>query len=295
MQDDKLVSYGVKVTQENKELLQNLMSELDVTGNEFMEALLDTFESESSKEYIAFAKEDYAALQKYTKSINTLFVSLGQKMQSEIDSNRDKFVKLSESKDNNIANQLEQIAQLKQQRDELQESVKQSKAYTDNQVNQISELTGLNKLLEQLNQSLTKERDQLQALVEKQSHSVTQLEELQEKVTLLEQDKSTLTEEKATLTEKNATLTNGIDNLSREHREQVSKLQADHKQAIELQKISLKNDYDELILKQREKHIDEIEEINATAQKDIRDIQIAYHRMTNGLSAQSKEKEEKSK
>lgn len=165
------VTFGVKVPEEMKNELSELMKESTVSGKEFMGMLIASYKLEKTKESAALFDGDLKELQSLIKRIQSLFINMIDKSSLEIEAIKGEGEKNLSDKENE-KKQFEETIQAHQSTiQQLQESIKVLENKNKQLENQLLESNEDIKTYKQQlkNQSLldTKYQDEIDALNDK--------------------------------------------------------------------------------------------------------------------------------
>ena len=165
------VTFGVKVPEEMKNELSELMKESTVSGKEFMGMLIASYKLEKTKESTALFDGDLKELQGIIKRIQSLFINMIDKSSLEIETIKGESEKKLSDKENEKKQFEETIEAHQATIHQLQENIKALEAKNKQLENQLIESNEDIKAYKQQlkNQSLldTKYQDEINALNEK--------------------------------------------------------------------------------------------------------------------------------
>jgi vacuolar-type H+-ATPase subunit C/Vma6 len=75
-------TWGVKVSEDLKEKIAKALQDSDMSGKEFIEALLQTYEIQKIKESQPVIKADFDELQTLTSRINGIYANIAERIES---------------------------------------------------------------------------------------------------------------------------------------------------------------------------------------------------------------------
>lgn len=122
------ITWGVKMSEEQKERLNELIEQSGLTAKEFMVEIMQIYELQKVKESVPEVTQDIGELQKLLQRIGSIYINIGERIHTLIRSKEAAYEKLLTEKDDVLAEQRENtcqlteaIEQLEAQTNELQE------------------------------------------------------------------------------------------------------------------------------------------------------------------------------
>jgi hypothetical protein len=85
MQDAKLTTWGVKVSDEVREKIKNAMEASGLQGKEFMESMVSLYEANMMKDSQPILAQDISELETITRRIISMYVGLGERIKTLVD------------------------------------------------------------------------------------------------------------------------------------------------------------------------------------------------------------------
>ncbi|MEG0014295.1 MAG: hypothetical protein RR744_04280 [Cellulosilyticaceae bacterium] len=145
------VTFGVKVPEEMKIELSDIMKNTDLSGKEFMNMLLTAYKLESNKKQQNFYAQDIEELQRLLNRIQGIYLNLGQKTEFIIEEKLQDGQKIIEEKELKLTEFLEKIDSLEKAVENKEKTLKESKKNIDemnkNHLGMINELDDSKKQL----------------------------------------------------------------------------------------------------------------------------------------------------
>ncbi|MEG0326329.1 MAG: hypothetical protein RR618_07330 [Cellulosilyticaceae bacterium] len=145
------VTFGVKVPEEMKIELSDIMKNTDLSGKEFMNMLLTAYKLESNKKQQNFYAQDIEELQRLLNRIQGIYLNLGQKTEFIIEEKLQDGQKIIEEKELKLTEFLEKIDSLEKAVEDKEKTLKESKKNIDemnkNHLGMINELDDSKKQL----------------------------------------------------------------------------------------------------------------------------------------------------
>ncbi|WP_069997708.1 hypothetical protein [Cellulosilyticum sp. I15G10I2] len=251
------VTFGVKVTEEMKNELSELMKINDLSGKEFMGLLLSTYKVEQVKQEDTLFANDMSELQILLQRIQNIYLNINEKSKILVSQNNKIF-----EEDIEVHKKEKDI--LKQKIQELNDQIQSLKTEQVQQTLLIKELKENHKQLKtQAEESQTQAKNYL-LLHKKFEQEVIKLEAQVEDLKRLEIEIEERNTENTALKNRNDDLASEIWFLKRE----VEKLQEEKNQLIFTHQLEIKNHLLEQKLELNEK-IEKLREENLDLQRDF--------------------------
>lgn len=196
------VTFGVKVPEELKDQINDMMKASGLVGREFMQQLVDSYIMEQDKVNIPEMAEEIKELQLLTHRINEIYMHIGARFQNIIDIKEKEKVKIE--------------TEIAKKQDAYEDEKKKYIMMIDNQKRQLSQLEEKHKEITSVNENLKKEiekaNDYNESYKELGKQYKDKIVELEEELENLKQYK----EENEQLRESNKVLQEQNDNLASE-------------------------------------------------------------------------------
>lgn len=235
------VTFGVKVPEEMKIELSELMKHTELSGKEFMGMLLATYKLESNKKEKTFYQEDISELQRLLNRIQAIYLNLGQKTEFMIEERLQEGLGEVQKKEEAIKSLEEEIEKLKEGLEEKEKALKKNE---DVMASFKQEQNAIKEELEQAKGQLKNN----QLLYKKYE---TEIERLQEEIagfgrlTLEIEERNTENQKLKTRNDELASdmwfLQREMDKLKEEREKDSVKLQEENKQLKQNYELELKN------------------------------------------------------
>jgi chromosome segregation ATPase len=236
-------TWGVKVPEELKERLSKAMQDADLSGKEFVETLLQTYELNMVKQSQYVFSADIEELQALTGRINMIYVNLAERIETLTREKEAQFQVQIESKESVLRvfdsknKELQQIIdEMKKQKDELgAENIELVK-----RIQELEEIGGTNKALVQ---EYKEKNDTLAGLLNEYKEYKTENDSLKEKMHT-ERQKLLHAEDSLKETWKSVReLTQKIEDMKSNHSEEMEKNLAKSELEKEKAILELRNEY----------------------------------------------------
>lgn len=212
---ENITTWSVKISEEQREKLSNMLQESGLQGKEFISNLINTYELSQIKTQRPEIAPDLQELEQITTRINSIYINIAERVNTILIDKDNSHKGTLEKKETIINQRDEKILKLEAKQKELEETIRQlekkieliNKEHTeaetnyDKQINQLTEINLSNKALveeyKQKNDTLTGLLSEYKIYKEKAQALITELEaekdhrkELQEKNKTLEDDLS---------------------------------------------------------------------------------------------------------
>lgn len=178
------VTFGVKVSEEMKIELSDIMKNTDLSGKEFMNMLLTAYKLESNKKQQNFYAQDIEELQRLLNRIQGIYLNLGQKTEFIIEERLQDGQNIVEEKESQLTELLGKIETLEKTLEDKEKMLEESKKNIDemnkNHLSMINELDDLKKQLKNnqlLYDKYESEIKQLQQTIERFKRLELEIEE----------------------------------------------------------------------------------------------------------------------
>jgi chromosome segregation ATPase len=285
---DSNAPFSVRMDQEDKQKLVQLIQESGKSNKEFMSVLLSAYELNKTKVEIPEIAEDLKGLEALTKQINDYYVNIGKRIENIQKSKDIEFTKETEVYKN-------RIEVLKAENDKLNvdyEGLQQSY----NNIN--IDYEECKKQLEQLQQSLKDKTLLVEEYKEKNDTMTGLLNEYKQYKTEVEEYKKILADSQA----KNIELNNSIKNkdsmieklndeivaVNQAKETTVQELNSKHDEVIETIKEKAEIQKDKAILALKAQYQQELQEIQNKYNESIQEYQTKYKQLLQELEQTKK-------
>lgn len=178
------VTFGVKVSEEMKIELSDIMKNTDLSGKEFMNMLLTAYKLESNKKQQNFYAQDIEELQRLLNRIQGIYLNLGQKTEFIIEERLQDGQNIIEEKESQLTELLGKIETLEKTLEDKEKMLEESKKNIDemnkNHLGVINELDDSKKQLKNnqlLYDKYESEIKQLQQTIERFKRLELEIEE----------------------------------------------------------------------------------------------------------------------
>lgn len=168
------VTFGVKVPEELKDQINDIMKSSGLVGREFMQQLVDLYMMETNKEQMPEMSEEIKELQLITHRINEIYINLGSRFQTIINMNEKEKSSIElevQEKLNNyseeIKNYIENLNEQKKVTLEIEEKYKAILKENEELKKEIQKLSDHNENYNQLNKEYRNKITKLEEEVEK--------------------------------------------------------------------------------------------------------------------------------
>lgn len=259
------VTFGVKVTEEMKNELSELMKTSDLNGKEFMHLLLTTYKIEQAKREDTLFESDIKELQMLLQRIQNIYLGVSEKSKVLLSQNMKQFEEGKKVQD-------EQNQLLKDQHTELQNQLSAKQLESTQYMEDLKTLKEENNQLSKQAEESKNQAKNYFLLHTKFEHEIKQLESKIEDFKRLEVEIEERNKENTTLKNRNDELASEVWFLKRE----VEKLNDEKTQFIITSDLQLKNSLLEQKLAFNEK-IEGLKEENLNIQRSFNEkLQIFY-------------------
>lgn len=228
-------TWGVKVSDELKDRIQNIIRDENTSSKDFIESLVSMYELNKVKYGDNLLKEEIEELESLTRRINSIFINTNSKVKTLVNDNQNRFDSVMESKLSLIDTLQENLIQIKNENEDI-------KSLNQELVNSKSELT-----------------KRVNELTEGNNNIKTLNEEYKSKIDTM----AGIVEEYRSYKENYVKLEHKIQELSRRNVEVEIQLKDKLKEAIEVNKVLQVNE---------ENHKVEIEKLNTAALEKLQAI-----------------------
>ncbi|WP_392486453.1 hypothetical protein ACER0A_006595 [Haloimpatiens sp. FM7315] len=144
------VTFGVKVNQELKEKLTSLMRTSGLQGKDFMQNLINIYETEKLKDSVPEVAQDINELQYLTSRINSIYINLAHRIDNIKDSNKESYENILQERNSALQNFEIALKDLKAKNELLSKNLTEFKNENKDlksELSQIQDTNSSNKLL----------------------------------------------------------------------------------------------------------------------------------------------------
>lgn len=270
--------WGVKVTEELKEEIQELVTESGLQNKDFLKQVINIYKIEKQKDKMPAIKEDFNALQELTRKINDLYIALANRVEIHTGSMQDEFEKELNSKQ-------EQIDKLASKEGSLKEELEAIKKVLDEKVNFINslkeEVNRVNKknqsqeeTIDLLKETLQSAKDQVKIYISHEAAYQQAISDIDITAQELKQSNSQIQQLTSELTDLKTSTNTKIEEI--EKQVEIEKRRLDLAKQEEL--LKLKKQHQEELDNQSKKYRENIDELNQTIKKNMEEFQIYINR-----------------
>jgi chromosome segregation ATPase len=298
-------TFGLKVPDELYNEASNLMSVLDVSGEEFLNTLIASYKTEKTKEQIPLVAKDIKELQGLTRRIFDIYLNLSYGIENIARDKEEEMNNKLEKKDSIIFSLQEELNQLTDKSENITTAFNEAvedKNILEKEVNQLTETLRSNKdliqeyknkndmLLGQLTQ-YEKYPEKLEATKEllnkQQADNIELSNNLKQAEQTIEQLNKAVDEAKTSHVSEvdmlNTSHSSEIDKLNTIHSVELDKLTKDHEADLKSLKDKLEIEKDKSILELKQIRQQEIEKIQNKHNTDISKYNAEYKKLLEEL------------
>lgn len=265
-------TYAVKINDEVKEKLQKLIDESNLSSKDFFADMISQFELASVKKQTPLLTADIDELMKLTTRINNIFINVGERISILQETCFQDIENATKEKESLIGLLQQQI-----------ESFKQDSVKTKMQVNELaSENETLKKAIDSTEKKYISETNQLKEVNQKNNEIMASYNEkidtlsgLVSEYKSFSDENKVLKDELAKMQKNNAQLQQENENLNlllTKNQLLVDELDKKYQQDIEYQREKLELSRDRMLLEQREKYSQEVDEIRSSYAEKINQL-----------------------
>ena len=284
------VTWGVKVSDELKEKLQDIIKSDFGSSKDFIESLVNLHELNKVKQDSNIFSDEVDELENLTRRVNNIFINANAKVKSMVADKDIKFSELMQGKTSLIDTLQQTINQLKNENGELV-------AFNDELVNlrnehsdRVNELTESNNNVKALNEEFKAKNDMLTGLLTKYEKYPEQIEAVKALLADAQSKNAELTDELKENVISIKGLTNRIEASDREHASVLDKLKADYQRDLQAARELEELEKGKAILKLKEDQQKEMELSNAKHNTAIAEYQEKYKTLLLELEQSRKAK-----
>lgn len=125
------VTFGVKVPEEMKIELSEIMKNTELSGKEFMNMLLTAYKLENNKKQQNFYAEDIGELQRLLNRIQGIYLNLGQKTEFVIEERLQDVQKVTEEKEKELSELLGKVSSLEKALQDKEKELQENQKHRD--------------------------------------------------------------------------------------------------------------------------------------------------------------------
>lgn len=277
------VTFGVKVPEELKMEISQLMQKSGQTGKDFMQDLISGYKIDKAKAAFPVVAEDLDELTKLTRRINDIYLNMGYRIDTIINEKQLKINELKEIKEKEMRVLKER---LQENKDELVNLKK------DNH-----ELVNLNEELAKRLEGEVKNKDNLEALMNEYKEKsdtlagmLIEYKQYKEQNTELLQHIQTLTSEKIPLTERIegqdhtiATLKKTIEQIEEQAQSDLAEATIKNQEALRVASEKAEMRLEKTLLGQEKKSSEAINKLKVYHSSEIAEYQGKYREFLNDI------------
>ena len=160
------VTFGVKMPEELKKLIEDLMKDAGLrTNKDFMQSLVNSYIVEKTKESIPKIAEDLKELQIITQRTNDIYLNMGYRIENINKANEKESQDQLLKKESIISELKEKIDMLNFENTNLEEASNTIVDQNNEHLKRVSELTEININVKELNEGYKQKNDDLMGIV----------------------------------------------------------------------------------------------------------------------------------
>ena len=276
-------TWGVKVSDELKEKLQEIIKSDFSSSKDFIEQLVNLHELNKAKQDSNIFSVEVEELEGLTRRVNNIFINANAKVKSLVVDKELKFSELIQGKLSLIDTLQQTIDQLKIENSELVLSNGDLVNLRNEQLERVNQLTESSNNLKALNEEYRAKNDTLTGLLTRYEKYPEQLEEVR---ALLADEQSKNTALMDELKENAISikgLNNHIEASDQDHVSTLDKLKAEHERELQAVKELAELEKGKAILKLKEDHQKELELLNTKHNAAIAEYQEKYKTLLHEL------------
>ncbi len=239
-EDAKIATFGVKVPEELKKEISELMKSSGLSGKDFMQSLINVYQVEKTKEQLPEVTQELKELQGLTQRINNIYLNLGYRIDNLMKSKDSEIEQQLKKKDEIISNLQDQVAEFDNKNEVLTEAFNNSVNEKNELNSRVNQLTESNNNIKALVDEYRSKNDTLTGLLNEYKASKEENEALKERLnqanlrTLeINNEKIAMGREVEQLKGEVEKLTSEINVLKVEHRNEIDTLKENNKENIE--------------------------------------------------------------
>ncbi len=251
----KDVTFGVKVPEDLRDEINDMMKDSGLVGREFMQQLVDSYMLGKSKEEIPEMAQEIKELELLTHRINEIYLYLGTRFQNiiatgqkEKEETSKSVAEAKESYQEEIGKYNTKIKTLKEEVEKIQEELKDAKNSKQELTAKIDEVNGYNENYKELNKQYKNNIEKLTKEVEDLKHFKIENDDLVSRNSKLQENNDRLASELwfskreveklgEKLVKSKEDYNNNISRLKEQHHLErqtaLLEIQLDHQKAIE--------------------------------------------------------------
>lgn len=288
-------TFGVKVPDEVHQEASNLQKISGLSGEEFLNTLLEAYKTEKTKEEIPMIARDITELQGLVHRIYNIYLNLGYSIENISNTKDEEMRGKLEKKDSLITSLQEEVNQLDEENEKITTAFNnavEDKNILEHEVNQLTDMLSSNK---ELIQEYKNKNDMLLGQLTQYEKYPEKLEATKELLSKQQEDNIALTDNlkqrdytieqlKAKNEEIIADNTSELDKLKTSHSEELTKLNKEHNNALQVLKDKFDLEKEKAILKLKQIHQQELEKIQNKYNVDIAKYNTDYKNILEEMS-----------
>lgn len=263
-------TWGVRVDEETKKELTELLNESGEQGKDFVVSLLTAYKLKKAEELQPIASQDIKELQTHIKRIQEIYYNLTQRIEMQLAAKDKETEDIITKKDEELISANVQNEQLKIKLQEINEKLEICYATIEEQKNRISELLETNDTTKSLVQEYKKKNDMLTGLLSEYQGYKEKVEELEKK---LRQEQEA--REK-------------VEKTNKEQLEAIEKMKLQHKDELQKAKDNLVIEHKSKVLDIQTKHQDTINKIHQDYNTKIEELNAKIHDLILSIKREGK-------
>ncbi len=283
------VTFGVKMPEELKEQITNLIKESGLPGKDFMQSLINTYHIEATKKNMPQVAEDLKELQGITQRINNIYLNLGYRIDNITKVQQEETNKELNKKDSIISNLQDKITEFNLDKEIISEKYNEIVNLNNDYLNRVNELTESNNHIKALIEEYKEKNDMLLGQLKDYEKYKNQIETTKE-LLAASQDKNITLEN--SIKENEFTikkLNNEILDLKEDKEKTVQELKNKHSEEIETtkEKYQLKND--KAIIELQKQYQSNLQDLQDKYNKEIQEYQNNYKQLLEELKTEKED------
>ena len=283
-------TWGVKVSDELKEKLQDIIKSDFGSSKDFIEQLVNLHELNKAKQDGNIFSDEVEELESLTRRVNNIFINANAKVKSLVADKDLKFSELIQGKASLIDTLQQTINQLKIENGELVASNDELVNLRNEHSSRVNELTESYNNVKALNEEFKTKNDMLTGLLTKYEKYPEQIEEVRASLADARSKNAELADELKESAISIKGLTNRIEASDREHASVLDKLKADYQRDLQAARELEELEKGKAILKLKEDQQKEMELSNAKHNTAIAEYQEKYKTLLLELEQSRKAK-----